>query len=422
MDLEAWEEAIRTAALQAGAQVLEELLRHVGVGRREEGVRCRCGALMDSRGVKAKSIVTLLGGVRFARSAYRCPVCGALRYPGDEELDVVKTGYSPGVRRLVSELACDVPFKRVSHYLKAAAALAISRKDCERIAEGVGEDVARWFAAERDRLRFTEPPPREASKPIETLYIEFDGTGVPVVPRERENRKGKQEDGSSKTREAKLGCVFTQTGFTEKGRPIRDAASTSFVGAIERAEQFQWRIYAEAVRRGLFQARRAVIVTDGAKWIRNIVQTHFPGAIHIIDLYHARQHLVELCKLLFDRDLKRLNQYKDRWWQDLDQGHIETIVEQARSFLPKNPHAAKDARTEINYFEKNKTRMRYADFRAQGLFVGSGVIEAGCKNLIGQRLKQSAMEWTVRGANAITALRCAVQSNRFEDYWENRAM
>jgi len=126
---------------------------------------------MDSRGVKGKTIVTLLGGLRFARSAYQCPVCDAIRYPGDDELDAVKTGYSPGVRRLVSELACDVPFKRVSHYLKAAAALAISRKDCERIAKGVGEDVARWFAAERDRLGFSEPSPREASKPIETLYI-----------------------------------------------------------------------------------------------------------------------------------------------------------------------------------------------------------------------------------------------------------
>lgn len=422
MDLEAFEEAIRAAALQAGARVLEGLLCQVGVGRRQEELRCRCGAIMESRGVKVKSIVTLLGSIRFTRSAYRCPACGAMRYPGDEELDIVKTGYSPGVRRLVSELACDAPFKRVSRYLKAAAALSISRKDCERVAEGVGEDVARWFDAERDRLRYTPAPPLDIPKSIETLYVEFDGTGVPMVPREREGRKGKQEDGSSKTRETKLGCVFTQTAFCEKGRPIRDPASSSFVGAIERADQFQWRIYTEAVRRGLFEAKRVVIITDGAEWIRNIVQTHFPCATHVIDLYHARQHLVALCKLLFDRDLKRLNQYKDLWWHHLDEGNIETIVAQAQGVLPKNPQEAKDARTEIAYFDKNKMRMRYADYFTQGLFVGSGVIEAGCKNLIGQRLKQSGMEWTVRGANAITALRCALQSNRFEDYWESRAL
>jgi hypothetical protein len=421
VDLEAWEGAIRVAALQAGARVLEELLERVGVGRRTEAVRCQCGATMDSRGIKAKTIVTLLGALRFARSAYHCPACGKTRYPGDEELDVVRTGYSPGVQRLVSDVACDVPFKRTSQLLKAAAALTICSKNCERIAEAVGETIARWFAAERDHWRVAQAPPPEAPKSIETLYIEFDGTGVPMVAHEVEGRKGKQEDGSAKTREAKLGCVFTQVDFTAEGRPIRDVASTTFVGAIESAERFQWRVYAEAVRRGLFASERVVALTDGAEWIRNTVETHFPNAIHIIDLYHAREHLINLCKLLFDRDLKRFNYHKDRWWGFLDEGNIEAIVQEARELLSKAPNAARDVRTQIAYFEKNKTRMRYADFYAQGLFVGSGVIEAGCKTLVAQRLKQSGMEWTVRGANTIIALRCAVQSNRFEEYWESRA-
>lgn len=421
MDFEALETAVRAAVHVAGAQVLEEVLRDVGVGRREDQLRCSCGAVMQSRGVKVKCIRTLLGPVQFDRSAYQCPRCAKVRHPGDEELDVVKTGYSPGVRRLVSDFASDAPFKRVSHQLKAAAGLAISRKDCERLAEGVGEDMGRWFDAQRDRMRLCEPPPPETHKTIDTLYIEFDGTGVPMVPHELTGRKGKQKDGSAKTREVKLGCVFTQTAFDEKGRPIRDPASTTFTGAIEDSTTFGWRIYGEAVRRGLFHAKRVVIITDGAEWIKNIVQTHFPGCTHIVDLYHAREHLVDLCKLLFDRDLKRLNLYKDRWWDLLDQGQIEAIVQQARDGLPKDPRAMEDARREIGYFEKNKERMRYAHFKAKGLFVGSGVIEAGCKTLIGQRLKQSGMEWTVRGANAIAALRCVTQSNRFEDYWEQRA-
>ncbi|MDP6381069.1 MAG: ISKra4 family transposase, partial [Phycisphaerae bacterium] len=135
---------------------------------------------------------------------------------------------------------------------------------------------------------------------------------------------------------------------------------------------------------------------------------------------HAREHLVDLCKLLFDRDLRRLNRYKDRWWDELDEGNIEALVEQARSFLPKDDNAGKDARREIGYFEKNKERMRYAHFKEQGMFVGSGVIEAGCKTIVAQRLKQSAMQWTVRGANAIIALRCAELSRRTEDYWVQR--
>ena len=273
---------------------------------------------------------------------------------------------------------------------------------------------------ERERLRFTQPPAPEVPKSIDTLYIEFDGTGVPMVPAEVGARKGKQSD-VAKTREAKLGCVFTQTAFDDDGRPIRDPACTSFTGAIEAAAPFGWRIYAEAVRRGLFQAQRVAIITDGAKWIQNLVQTHFPGATHVIDIYHAREHLVELCKLLFDANLKRLNLYKDRWWELLDQGRIEALAEQARAWLPNDSRAGKDARTAIAYFEHNKDRMRYALFKAQGLFLGSGVIEAGCKTVIAQRLKQSGMEWTVRGANAVIALRCAAASGRTEDYWEQRA-
>ena len=407
--------------MQAGAGVLESFLEGVGCGRRGEAVRCSCGARMVSCGRKAKTLATMLGETKWVRSMFQCPSCDAIRYPGDEELDIVNTSRSPGLRRQVARLGAKEPFREAAKDMEELAGIRLSRKDAERIAEAVGENMELWGKAERDRLRFMEPPPPEAPKTIDTLYIEFDGTGVPMTKQEVAGRKGKQKDGSAKTREAKLGCVFTQAIFDEKGRPIRDPNSTSFTGAIEIAAEFGWRIYAEAVRRGLFKAKRVVILSDGAEWIKTIVQTHFPRAIHIIDLYHAREHLIDLTKFLFDRDLKRSNKYKDQWWDDLDEGNIEKVIEEAQGFLPKDPKAGKDARCAIGYFEKNKERMRYAQFKTDGLFVGSGVIEAGCKSIIGQRLKQSGMEWTVRGANAIIALRCATVSGRDEDYWEQRA-
>lgn len=413
---------MKSAVLAAGAGLLEELLRPVGVGRREAPVRCTCGETMDSSGVSAKHVQTLLGRVRFERSRYHCARCGKVRYPGDEELGIERTSRSPGIQRQVARLGAKESFREVALDMRELACVTISRKDAERIAEGVGEDMERWMEGERTAIRFQEPPPPSSSHSIETFYIEFDGTGVPMVPHELEGRKGKQEGGRAKTRESKLGCVFTQTGFDEKGRPIRDEASSSFVGAIEHAQSFGWRIYLEAVRRGLFDARRVVCITDGAEWIRNIVQFHFESATHVIDLFHARENLVDLCRLLFGRDLKRLNRYKDRWYEALDDGNVELILEEAASRLPQDETDAKEARTAIGYFETNKERMRYNEYYAQGLFVGSGVIEAACRTVIGQRLKQSGMEWTVRGANAITALRCVNQSNRFEDYWEDRAL
>jgi len=240
-----------------------------------------------------------------------------------------------------------------------------------------------------------------------------------MVPWEVEGRKGKQPDGSAKTREAKLGCVFTQSAFDEEGRPVRDPGSTTFTGAIEEAAAFGRRIYAEAVRRGLFEAQRVVVLADGAEWIKNLVDTHFPMAIRIIDLYHAKEHVASLSRALFYNP-DAASRHRERWWEHLAQGDIETILDDVQALLPASG-PDKDVRREMEYLHKNKEQMRYRRFREQGCFIGSGVIEAGCKHVIGKRLKQSGMEWTLRGANDILALRCAAQSGRLVDYWDQRA-
>jgi hypothetical protein len=311
-------------------------------------------------------------------------------------------------------------FKEGRDDLKIYAGLEVSAKDIERVAEGIGQQMEDWLSQEREEI-LEQGEPLRPEKTIPILYISYDGTGVPMIQEELVGRKGKQADGSAKTREAKLGCVFTQTTTDTRGFPVRDPDSTSFVGAIESAEDFGWRIYGEAVRRGLFKAQQVVVLADSAEWIKNLAQMHFPEAAFIIDLYHARQHVSGLCKTLFARNEKKIGQQRIRWWTDLDEGKVEKIVRQAQQHLPQDAEAKKKAETEIHYLEKNKGYMRYAEFRSQSLFVGSGVVEAGCKTLIGQRLKQSGMEWSVRGANAIISLRCIIKSNRFEDYWESRA-
>jgi len=276
-----------------------------------------------------------------------------------------------------------------------------------------------WSEQERQEILSREEHP-EPEKDIPVMYVSYDGTGVPMTRPELAGIKGKQPDGTAKTREAKLGCVFIQTSVDEEGYPIRDPETTSFVGAIETAERFGWRIYGEARRRGLARARLVVVLGDGAEWVKNLAEMHFPQAISIIDLYHAREHVSQLCRILFGSNEKRMERRRQRWWALLDAGRVEQIVRQARHVLPDDPELRKTAVAEIQYLDKNKERMRYAEFRAQGLFVGSGVVEAGCKTVIGQRLKQSGMEWTLRGANAIIALRCMMKSNRLEDYWESR--
>ena len=375
---------------------------------------------MRGTGPRTKQLLTLLGEVTYTRSRYECRACGQVRYPGDEALDVTDALRSPGVRRQAARLGAKEPFHEVAQDLRELAGIRLSRKDAERIAEGIGADLEERDSREREKTRFQQPPPLDTSKTIETLYIEMDGTGVPMVRRELEGRKGKQEDGSAKTREAKLGCVFTQTSLDTQGRPIRDPATTTFTGAIEEAPVFGRRIYAEAVRRGLYEAKRVVVLTDAAEWIKNLADTHFPMAARIIDFYHAKEHVGTLCKALFMKP-ESVVRYRERWWDCLAEGRIEAIVDEAASFLPRRPEDNKEASREVEYLRKNKEQMRYRQFREQGYFIGSGVIEAGCKHVIGKRLKQSGMKWTVPGANTVIALRCATQSSRFNDYWELRA-
>ena len=420
-DLEAWETALRVAVLSAGAKVLEQVLQGIGTGRESRVIVCECGARMESQGVRHKEVLTILGPVSYRRSMFQCPVCQTTRYPGDEELDIVETTRSPGLRRMMARAGSRSTFKEGREDLKIYAGIQVSAKDIERVAEGMGQQMEAWGAEERKEI-LRDHEPRSPDKTIPILYVSYDGVGVPMTQEELAGRKGKQADGSAKTREAKLGCVFTQTTTDLKGFPVRDPDATSFVGAIEPVEEFGWRIYGEAVRRGLSKAQRVVVLADSAQWTKSLAQMHFPEATFIVDLYHARQHVSELCKTLFARSEKKIRQQRIRWWTDLDDGKVEKIIRQAQQQLPEDAEAKKKAETEIHYLEKNAQHMRYAQFRAQGLFVGSGVVEAGCKTLIGQRLKQSGMEWSVRGANAIISLRCILTSGRFEDYWESRAL
>ena len=303
--------------------------------------------------------------------------------------------------------------------MQLLAGLTVTTKAVERTAEAIGEDIAARDQAEIQQAMQLDLP-IIVGKTIPVLYVEVDGTGVPVVKKETVGRQGKTEGQPAHTREAKLGCVFTQTTSDADGHAIRDPASTSYVGAIETAEQFGKRIYLEAWKRGWSRAQTKVFMGDGSEWIWNIADQHFPGAIQIVDLFHARQHLWDLArKLCPNQDAEQR-----RWMMVhlalLDDGKIEDLVAVLRAIDSSNPELADKIRVEAGYFENNRERMRYPKFRSQHLFVGTGVIEAGCKVLIGSRLKQSGMFWTVQRANAILALRCCQFNGRFEDYWEAR--
>jgi hypothetical protein len=415
-DFEAWETLMLQAARQGGAGVLGSLLAHWQDHAPRETVRCACGQRMTSQGRRAKGLVSTLGAVAFRRSFYQCAQCRQSRFPDDERLDIVHTTYSPGVRRLMARAGSQTQFEQAAEDLRCYAGLKIAPREIERVAEDVGRQVEQWLSEEQERIVQAGPSVRPSLPPGAKFYISFDGTGVPVRKSELVGRRGKQADGSARTREAKLGCVFTQVGLDKEGRPQRDPDSTTYVGAIESSTLFGWRLYAEALRRGLEQAQRVIVLTDGQRYNRTITQTHFPGAVHIVDLFHAFEHLTLLAHILWGPEAE-----SPKAWRDvLEAGDIQRLVSQAGKHLPSSAKARKSLRKELGYFENNASCMRYAAYREKDFFVGSGVVEAGCRTVIGERLKQSGMRWSVRGANAIIALRCCIMSGRFEDFWAAR--
>jgi hypothetical protein len=303
--------------------------------------------------------------------------------------------------------------------MELLAGLEVTAKAVERVTETMGADIARRQQQCIQQAMQLELPVA-VGQPIRKAYVQMDGTGLPMVAQETEGRSGKGEDGRAHTREAKLGCVFTQTTTDDQGRPVRDEDLTTYTGAIEPATEFSRRIYTEAHQRGWGRAQIKVVIADGADWIWNTCQEQFPGAIEIVDLYHARQHLWDLGGKLHPNNETARGRWVMSCQHLLDDGKIEKLVAKLRTLSPDNPELAAAVRTEANYFERNAERMRYPEFRRKGLFVGSGVIEAGCKTVIGSRLKRSGMFWTVRGANAVIALRCCRYSRQFDDYWEHR--
>ena len=414
-DFEALEQALRHQVLEITAQVMAQRFNADDSDHSGSTTACACGQTARYAGRRPKTFTSVLGPLTLERAYYHCDTCRAGVCPRDRALGLHATSLSPGVLRMVGLAASDFSFAAASDLLWELAAVRVETKQVERAAEALGREVA------ADEREVAETVP----SPAPTLYLGLDGTGVPVRPTEVEGRRGKQPDGSAKTREVKLATLWTAEGRDKAGRPVRDRGSVSYNAAVESAASrdtdplpsaFAQRAYREAQRRGFDTAARRVVIGDGAPWIWRVADEQFPGAIEIVDIYHAKQHLCEVAKAIYGAGTDLADQWARDRRAELDAGQLRAVVAALRIHVETTP----EARRCIHYVFGNRHRMRYPQFRAKGLCVSSGVVEAGCKQ-IGDRLKRAGMRWTVAGANAIIALRCCILSGRFEDFWERRA-
>lgn len=417
LDFEATEALLRERVLRLAGRALEGALNADHSDGREAHLACACGGLARLAGRRPRTIVTVLCEIEIERAYYHCEACGQGFCPRDRALGIEGSHLSPGVLRMVGAVGAAVSFEEGAGLLRDLAGISVPTRQVERYAERLGEEAARFEREVSEAPAGPLPP---------TMYLGQDGTGVPMRKEELAGRPGKGADGSAKTREMKVCAIWTAEARDRDGRPTRDEGSISYTAAIERAETkatdkslapFAQRVEREARRRGFDEVGRRVAIGDGAPWLWNIVAECFPGTIEILDKFHAKEHIHDVARALFGAGTDAGRAWAKLRCEELDEGRIDALI----AAVSEHADRSEEARKCAGYFTNNRHRMDYPTFESLGLCVGSGVVEAGCKTAVGVRMKRAGMRWSVRGANAIAALRCCRISGRYEDFWEWRA-
>jgi len=330
-------------------------------------------------------------------------------YPVDAALGL-EVGYTPALAKLICLEGADEPtYQKAERHLEQTGGICVSARQIQRVVQRVGGSAQIW------QERQAQPGPCDA--PV--MYVSADGTGVPMVTEELKGRRGKQADGTAKTRQIYLGCVFTQHRTDEKGHPVRDYESTTYVSSFKSIDAFGPLLRQEAIRRGMGSAGKVVVLIDGAAGLENMGRQCFKDYLQIVDFFHAMEHAGHVLDALIGKSHPEYKKRLRRWAKRLLKDKVQSLIKEVRQQCAGKPQSAAVEQA-LGYFVRNVSRMQYGTFRAAGCFIGSGVVEAGCKTVIGGRCKQSGMFWSESGAENILALRCIHSSRRLEDFWKYR--
>ena len=361
------------------------------------------------KGRETMEVQGIFGRFPLQRDYYHHPGKEQGHYPADAALGL-EVGYTPALAKLIClEGADETTYLKAERHLERTGGMGVSARQIQRVVQRVGGSAQIW------QEREAQPGPCDA--PI--MYVSADGTGVPMVPEELKGRRGKQADGKAKTRQVYLGCVFTQHRTDEKGHPVRDYESTTYVSSFKSIADFGPLLRQEAIRRGMGSAGTVVVLIDGAVGLENMGKDCFKDQVQIVDFYHAMEHAGKVLEALIGKTHPDYKKRLRRWAKRLLKDKVQALIEQARQECAGQPQEAA-VEEALGYFVRNLSRMQYGTFRAAGYFIGSGVVEAGCKTVIGGRCKQSGMFWSESGAENILALRCLHSSRRLDEFWKHR--
>lgn len=401
------EKLLRTAIFKPAAVLVGQLLQEAA-DQIDAAYQPKPGELRKGR--HPLEIQGIFGFFTLRRDYYYHPGKQQGHHPADATLGL-EGSHTPALARLIClEGSDESSYQKATVHLEEVGGIVVGERQIQREVLRLGPAAAAW--------QRQESPPQTSDASV--LYVEADYTGLPMRREELEGRKGKAPDGQAKTRMAALGCVFTQHQLDDEGRPLRDYQSTTYLAGFECPSDFGIGLRREALRRGMGGVDTIVLLVDGAIALAKMGEDYFPQAIQIVDSFHAMEHLEALIEAILTKiDPRRFARRRYHWRKLLLADGVERIIRRARKEALGTQRQS-EVESQLGYFVHNVARMRYGTFRKQGLFIGSGVIEAGCRSVIGNRCKQSGMFWTEEGANAIMALRCLNAGGRLNAFWQAR--
>ncbi|MDQ3702252.1 MAG: ISKra4 family transposase, partial [Chloroflexota bacterium] len=352
-------ETVTLARLRTvGARVLAAGLAARGPGKADGPVTCGCGAAARFEGYRAKGVQTLLGWITVRRAYTRCPDCGARRLPRDATLGLARDSHSPGVRRLASRFGALLPVAQAAATLHEAAGVQLSARTVRSVTERVGAAREQAItAAVAHAWADGWPSPTTTADPVpERCYVAMDGVRILST------------DGAG--REAKLGMVVPVRGAPdgERREPARYTAS------FEAADAFGRRLALVAHDQHVETAATVAVLGDGAAWIWNLADEHFPGATQIVDWYHASERIWALGRALYGADTPATATWVETHLRALAAGQAATLAA-AWTQLPCRGEATTVRDEQVTYFTNQASRMAYDQYRAAGWDIGSGMIE-----------------------------------------------
>lgn len=346
---------------------------------------CECGGMARYVRDYEKRVVTLHGERNIVRSYYHCAHCGKGFCPIDRTLELDGGCTTIAVRAKIARLAALVPFGRCSIELEHLCGIGVSVKTVERVAELVGSQIGK--EAVRMEAHILSGLAKEPELAPQRLYVTVDGAMAPM------------KDG---WRECKVGAVY-EASTNSNGDIV--ACDIEHVGTFEDAEAIGDKVYALAFRRGVERCGDVVVLGDGGRWIWKQAKSNFPNATQILDFYHAAEHLSEVGKAWYGAQSPKAAKWLENRSRDFLEGRYETVMRSIRAWKPVEEQDIKTKHDNLGYFKRNRERMRYDQYRAKQMHIGSGIAESSCKCLVQARLKQSGMRWTQTGAESILQLR-----------------